>query len=275
MSTALNLLRDGKMRVNPFTDEHWRAELKAYGLKRAAFHVDNVCVRWTYIYGRCDDYLNVNMRFDKATKFPQLIINDKLWMSLSPMEIQSSALAIHRATGHVLAVGLGLGYFALRAAAKPDVTKVTVFENEPMVVEWFKRAFKGRPELEKIEIVEGDARKTLKGYTADFAYVDIYRMLLEDTTFTDEKLFRRSNRIQRYMFWGYERIVLSMVAEKMLKHPALYMGNDLRSYFGFWQTTPYSDKPDDGMLSHYCRAQDMPPRDLVLKGKRAIRDFPI
>lgn len=274
-ATANLLLRDRKMSVNPFSDDYWHAELKAYGLRRSKFHVEHVSVTWGKIKGRCDDYLNVNMRFDD-TPIPQLAINGNLWMSLTPMEIQSSALALHRARGHVIAGGLGLGYFPLRAAAKPEVVKVTVFEQEPLVIEWFKRMFKDHPELAKIEIIEGDMRKTCKGYTADLAFVDIYPDLLAEGTFTDPKLLRKKNKIARYMFWGYERVMLELVLHKMIKHASLYMANDLLSYFTYWKETPYmADDPSVGTLSDYYRSKDAPPLDLLKAGKRVMTDYPM
>jgi hypothetical protein len=263
-----------KLTVNPFSDDYWKAELKAYGLRKSKFHVEHVIIDWTKIHGRCDDYLNINMRFED-TPLPVLVVNNHLLMSLTPMEIQSAALAIHRATGRVLCGGLGLGYFALRAAAKPEVTEVIVFENEALIIEWFQRMFKKRPELAKIKFIEGDMRKTCKDHEADFAYVDIYPDLLCDNTFKDAKLFRKRNRITRYMFWGYERVVLGFITNKMLKYGTLFLGTDILSYFRHWQTTPFSPGKSDGTLADYYRAQDGPPRDLLFQGKRVMKDFPL
>jgi len=261
--------------VNPFSDEYWKAELKAYGLRKSRFHVEHVSVDWFHIYGRCDDYLNVNMRFEDKIPLPRLAINGHLWMSLTPMEIQSAALAIHRAKGVVLAGGLGLGYFPLRAAAKPEVTEVIVFENEPLVVEWFQRMFKNRPELAKLKIVEGDMRKTCKGYKADFAFVDIYPDMLGDETLKDAMTIRRNNKIGRYMFWGYERVVLCLLANKMFKYGSLLLGSDLGSYFRHWQNTPFGDKESDGSLANYFRSEDQPDREFLKRARRRLVDFPV
>ena len=262
------------MRENPFTDEYWKAELSAYGLRKSKFHVEHVSVDWVEPEGRLDDYLNVNWRIDMVP-LPRLGVNGHTWMSLTPMEIQSAALAIHRAKGVVISGGLGLGYFAIRAAAKPEVKEVIVFEKEPLVIEWFRRAFKGRIELEKIKIVEGDMRKTCKGYTANFAFVDIYPDCLADGTFSDVKLLRRKNTIKRYMFWGYEKIVLALMVNKLLKYGTLVLGNDLVSYLRHWRDTPYTPgKPSDGTLGNYYRPQDSPPLELIRAGKRVMQDFP-
>jgi len=257
--------------VNPFSDDYWKAELKAYGLRRSKFHVEHVSVDWFTIQGRCDDYLNINMRFED-TPLPRLAINGHLWMSLTPMEIQSAALALHRAKGHVVSGGLGLGYFALRVAAKPEVTKVTVFENEPLVIEWFQRMFKGRPELAKIEIVEGDMRKLFRGYTVDFVFMDIYETLLGDEVVKDSRHFRKHNKIGRYHYWGYEKVVLELLAAKMFKYGNLLLGSDTHSYFKFWMNTPYGDE-SSGMLSEYSRLQLDKP--FLKRCRSALVDFPV
>lgn len=270
----MSFYEESKLPANPFSDEYWKAELKAYNLRKSRFHVEHVSVDWFKIHGRCDDYLNVNMRFCDVP-LPRLAINGHLWMSLTPMEIQSAALALHRAKGHVLCGGLGLGYFALRAAAKPEVTQVTVFENEHIVVEWFERMFKGRPEMPKLKIVEGDMRKTCKGYEADFAFVDIYPDMLGEETLKDARFFRRRNKIKRYMFWGYERVVLGLLANKLFKYGNLLLGSDLLSYFRHWQSTPMGDQESDGTLANYYRDRDQPDREFLKRANRVMVDFPV
>lgn len=264
--------REKQLPVSPFSDEYWKAELKAYGLRKSKYVVEHVSVDWFHIYGRCDDYLNVNMRFEDKVPLPRLGINGHLWMSLTPMEIQSAALAIYRAKGVVATGGLGLGYFALRAAAKPEVSKVIVFENEPLVVEWFKRMFKDRPEMTKIEIVEGDVRKTFKGYTVDFVFMDVYPDMLPEAVIKDSRRFRRANKIGRYHFWGYEKVVLELMANKMLKYGGLLLGGDLHSYFKHWMTTPYGEA-GSGMLSEYGRIEL--PHDFLRRARNVLVDFPV
>lgn len=267
----MELLREKVMSVNPFTDDYWENEIKAYGLTPAPYVVDHVAVEWFKIKGRCDDYLNVNMRFSDI-KMPRLLINGHLWMSLTPMEIQSAALAIFRAKGHVVSGGLGLGYFALRAAAKPEVSKVTVFEQDALVIEWFNRTFKDRAEFKKIEIIPGDMRKTFKKYSVDFCFVDIYQDMLPDEVLTDASQFRRQNKIQRYMFWGYEKVVLELMANKMIQYGTLLLGSDLVNYLRTWRDTPFGT--DDDTTLGNCGRLNL-DRDWLKKVQRKLTDFPI
>ena len=106
---------------------------------------------------------------------PELIgENKRVWMRLSPKEIEGSYEFIKFATGKVGVVGLGLGYVAQELAKKQDVEKVVVYEISEDVVELYKRNF---GENEKIEIIVGDAFNASKD-SFDFFYTDIYEYKL-------------------------------------------------------------------------------------------------
>lgn len=219
---------------NPFTDAYWHAELAFYGrptlTPKAPMTLD-----WPRIQGRCDDYLNVNLRFDN-TPFPRLCENGRLWMSLTPMEVQSAALAILLAKGHIAVGGLGLGYFVLRAAAKPEVKAMTVYEINPELIAWFNEAFADRQGFDKIRIVSGDMRKTCKGVEADLAYVDIYDALLPNEVITDSRALRRKNRFRQYIYWGWERVWFDARRHGVVKS-TLFLPTYLINYFRHWLTT--------------------------------------
>lgn len=224
--------------ANPFSDEYWEGEIKRLRLRQSAFRRGPVKVDWLSIRGRCDDYLNVNMHFSHV-KLPRLLLDGETCFSLTPMEVQSAALALHRATGHVVTLGLGLGYFALRAAAKREVTRVTVYEQEPLIIRWFHRAYQGRAELAKIHIIEGDARRLFRGVECDFVYADIYQDLLPAEVLTDAQIFRKHNNIRRYHYWGLEKVVLELLHHNLLKVDGNgLMAPDMLSYFRFWHDTP-------------------------------------
>jgi hypothetical protein len=265
--------KDERLEVNPFTDIHWNNELRALGLRRSTYQVDDLRVGWFKPEGRLDDYLSVNWRYLQK-RVPYLAINGVTWMSITPMEVQSMALAIHRAFGHVITLGLGLGYYALRVAAKDSVKKVTVFEKTPDIAAWFKKAYKDRPELAKIEIVEGDARKCFKGFECDFCFADIYLSMLEEETLADVSRFRRANKIGRYHYWGYERVVRDMLfrPRPMLRHARLVVGRDLRHYLKQWFDTPFMDSGQTmGETRYTAPLKD----DFLKRARRLMTDFPI
>ena len=87
--------------------------------------------------------------------------------------------AERRANGQVVAMGLGLGYFAFRASEKPEVARVTVVERDPDVIALFQEELLPQfPNGEKITVVQDDAftfaEKRLPDFGADFVFVDLW-----------------------------------------------------------------------------------------------------
>lgn len=240
---------------NPFTDEYWKQEVAWWceGLKTAPCS-GNIKLDWMQIRGRCDDYLNNNLRFE-TLEVPRLCIGKNLWMSLTPMEIQSAFLVAHVATGKVITAGLGLGYFTLKVAAKPTVTEVVVYEREQELVDWFKHEFKNRPGFDKVKFVVGDARKTFKGQTADYAFVDIYPDMLPDEVITDAAKFTKANKIKHYTYWGFELVFLEALVQKRIK--SLGLPSALMRYFAIWQRTKFSGD-DDTLLCQLFQSRLAP-----------------
>ena len=112
------------------------------------------------------------------------------------------------AEGLVATAGLGMGYFALRAAAKPEVEEVVVYETSGDVIAAFNALFGQRPERSKITVIRGDVRQLMRGRTFDMAYMDPYPELLPDEVVSDAQLLRATNTIRHYRFWGLERVLL-------------------------------------------------------------------
>lgn len=237
MTISVDEVIDGKTtRTEPFSDEYCRQEIEFYGTKPYKNRADTLRVVITQPRGSLNEYFNKQYMLGQLN-VPTLITRGPgiakpeaagtslrradsgpwhLWMSLTPMEVQSSYLAIHRAEGLVGTAGLGLGYYALRAAAKESVEEVIVFEENKDTIKYFKYRFKDRPYFKKVKIVEGDARQTCKGYSFDFFFADIYKTLLPDQCLEDIKLFCDQNDMYCYQFWGEERILFHMLIEKVL-----------------------------------------------------------
>ncbi len=92
-------------------------------------------------------------------KNPAVLENGREWMTLLPNETITTEPALRGAQGRVLTYGLGLGYFAVRAAMKPEVSSVTVVEKSPDAIALFRREIEPLfPEVAgKITVVEDDA----------------------------------------------------------------------------------------------------------------------
>jgi len=195
--------------LNPFDTSFAQAEIAFYGVETYAdgkgLKIRSLPIQW-----RCDDLLNTMFHVGEVTA-PMLTLDGELWMSLSPMEIQSHYVPIGLASGHVGVAGLGLGYFTLRAAAKPEVTKITVFECDERVAAYFTSTFHNRDGFEKIEIILGDARHEMVGFEFDLLFVDIYATMLPDEALEDVELFLANNGVKRYHFWARERVLLDAI----------------------------------------------------------------
>lgn len=100
-----------------------------------------------------------------------------VWMASSPAEMVSHYEPIDRARGRVLTAGLGLGYFAMAAAAKPDVTDVTVIEQSDDVIRLIWPQL--QPQSAKLSLRQGDAFRVLdalaqEGQRYDLIYLNIW-----------------------------------------------------------------------------------------------------
>jgi hypothetical protein len=224
---------------NPFTDEFVKDEIKFMELDEChdTQIIDGITLIHRPLVGRLDDYLNKNWRLEGLT-VPVFFIDGKLWMSLTPMEIQSNYLAWAILSGDVGMGGLGLGYTALRAANIEEVERVVVYEKDPRVVNLFKTKYTHRKELEKIEFRIGDVRKEMINQTHDMVWMDIYPTQLSDDMLTDYTFFQDNNDISEYHFWTEEKILLGMFAEEIARPYILSWPQ--QEYFKQWQATEES-----------------------------------
>ncbi len=117
--------------------------------------------------------------FETEFTFPVVLENKRLWMSITPNEIETMKEPVDKAFGNVLTFGLGLGYYAYMIAEKADVESITVVEMNEAVIELFKEyilpQFKNP---QKIKLVKADAfeyaEKYLPGGKYDFVFIDLW-----------------------------------------------------------------------------------------------------
>lgn len=213
---------------NPFTDEFVSQEQAFYG--EADYSYKGVRCTETNYCGPCPDYLNSNFRLKSSTRV--LTIDNKTWMSLTPMEIESNYLPIYESCGDVYAGGLGMGYFALRSASKEEVTKVIVYERDERVIDFFKTTQEHREEFEKIEIRNSDWREALRSGEIPrdaFIYSDIYLTLCGEDALSDAVEF--APKYDMFRFWGMELVILSAVIHHGIKSPLFGIWFNLQDFF--------------------------------------------
>jgi hypothetical protein len=232
---------DNLIEVNPFTNEFVKGEIEfmQYDVPDSGkIEYRGLTLKFAEIRGRCDDYLNKNMRFDDWLT-PIMFIDGELWMSLSSMEIQSAFFGWWGMNGDVAMLGLGTGYTALKCSSNPDVDRVVVYEQDERMVEFFQHLHSNHPNYGKLEFVIGDARETFKDKSFDCVFADIYQTMLCDEVVTDIDLFHEQNKyIGWYRFWAQELVQLIALNEEMMPTYALSM-IDL-DYLRHWQTTDES-----------------------------------
>lgn len=117
--------------------------------------------------------------FTETFEYPAVLENGREWMLVTPNEINTMRHAVQLAQGRVLAYGLGLGYFALMALRKPEVSAVTVVERDPAVFRLFREHLLSQfPNREKLTLIEADAfefaRRRMTEGRFDVVFTDLW-----------------------------------------------------------------------------------------------------
>lgn len=142
----------------------------------------------------------------------ELLSGDKLWMRISPHEIQGAYESIKRARGKVGVLGLGLGYFVQEIAKKEEVSEIIVYEMSKEVIDLYLENF---GENKKITIIQGDGFKA-KGESFDFFYSDIYKYTLSKDIVDDYIKLTKLHEIKEYSFFGMELFILSCPTSELV-----------------------------------------------------------
>lgn len=145
--------------------------------------------------------------FPEAFRYPSVLQDGREWMSIKPSEIESTLPAIDAAFGHVVTFGLGLGYFAYRAACKDSVASVTVVERDPAAVSLFRQHL--LPQMEngyKISIIQEDAfdylEQGMRSFAPDFVFMDIWHDIADGVPlYVRAKSFEARFPHTRFMYW--------------------------------------------------------------------------
>ena len=118
--------------------------------------------------------------FDDFFSYPVVMEGERVWMSITPHEIETMQPAIDEAAGVVAVMGLGLGYFPFMIAKKDSVKKIYVYEKDEEVISLFtKYLWPQFPHREKITIIAADVlsdfHSCLEKSRPDYAFIDIWQ----------------------------------------------------------------------------------------------------
>lgn len=154
--------------------------------------------------------------FDMPYDFLALKKDDKIWMSITPHEMNTMAEPIRRAKGRVLVLGLGLGYYPFMVSNKDEVTEVTVVENDPEVISLFKKHLLPYfPNGKKIKILKGDGLNiTRRQKINDFIFADLWHQPREALPMY-LTLKHREDPEKEYCYW-IEKSILALIRRCVL-----------------------------------------------------------
>ena len=118
--------------------------------------------------------------FREKFEFPAVLENGNEWMTLTPVDLDTSDVAIEKAHGKVITFGLGLGYYAYMVSNKPTVESITVIEKSERLIGFFnKHILPQFPNKNKVRIINADAfeyaEREMPKENYDLAFVDTWR----------------------------------------------------------------------------------------------------
>lgn len=143
--------------------------------------------------------------FPEAFRFPAIREEGRVWMTVTPNEINTIRPAIDRCRGRVLTYGLGLGYFAFHALLKEEVTHVTVVERSEDVIHIFREhLLPFFPRQDALEIVCTDAfdyaARVMPHQGFDLVFTDLWHDVEDGLP-----LYRRMKALEclgpEFMYW--------------------------------------------------------------------------
>ena len=114
--------------------------------------------------------------FRKPYSYLVLCEGNNIWMSLNPNEIETMKPFIEKGNGHVLVLGLGMGYVPFMLANKNNVKSVTIIEKDQEIINLFnKLIYPHFLNKEKIKIIKDDAINYVsKNQKFDYIFADLW-----------------------------------------------------------------------------------------------------
>ena len=149
-----------------------------------------------------------------------LVRDDRVWMSLSPVEVESLAPHVAQMRGRVVIAGLGMGLALYNALMRPAVRQVTVLERDSQVISLFAAIVSGDwGGSERFSINHADAREWRSAEPVDFLYADIWDKVGAPEAAGDTRMMYRNLRPKSAGYWGMEADFVSFLARNRCRPP--------------------------------------------------------
>lgn len=141
--------------------------------------------------------------FETSFHFPAVKEDDRVWMTVTPNEINTIQPCVKASRGRVLTFGLGLGYYAFHCLLKSDVDSVTVVEQNPDIIELFRTMLLPHfPRPDALQIIQADAFDYAKMHLQ--AYDTVFTDLWHDVS-DGLPLYQRMKALEvedpKYLYW--------------------------------------------------------------------------
>lgn len=190
MKEIMELKNDGylkymfqELNINDYLNNPYLQNIKLDNIKGKNWEIKNLCYQpfELFVY---DDLKNINNHiipsvgfFKDIYNYPAILEKNRIWMLITPNEINTMKEPINNSFGNVLTIGLGMGYFAYMASLKNNVQSITIIESDEEVINIFKQYI--LPQFEnkdKITIIQDDGFHYLKNSKQqyDYVFVDIW-----------------------------------------------------------------------------------------------------
>ncbi|WP_225983645.1 hypothetical protein [Pradoshia sp. D12] len=145
--------------------------------------------------------------FETEFEYPAILENERIWMTVTPNEIETMKEPIEQAFGNVLTYGLGLGYYTYMISEKENVDSITVVEMNEDVINLFQTyilpQFKNH---QKIKIIKANAfeyaQKSMAKGQFDFVFTDLWHDVSDGIDmYLKMKLFEKRCPNTIFTYW--------------------------------------------------------------------------
>jgi len=141
---------------------------------------------------------------------------EQTWMSNARDEVDSQTPHVATAFGHTVLMGAGMGIALFNLLSKPDVTRVTLIERDPVVIELLRQStdFESWTGIEKLRIEIADALAYIPNQPVDHLYADIWATPGDLQSIPDMQRIQANVRASRVGWWGQELLFLDWLNEE-------------------------------------------------------------
>ncbi|UQZ35519.1 hypothetical protein C2I18_19525 [Paenibacillus sp. PK3_47] len=145
--------------------------------------------------------------FETEFRFPAVLENGRIWMTITPNEVETMKEAVAKASGKVLVYGLGLGYYAYMVSEKAEVAEVTIVESNEDVIQLFSKHI--MPQFahgHKITVIKADAfeyaQERMPAGNYDFVFTDLWHDVSDGIgMYLRMKAYEEQNPSTQFMYW--------------------------------------------------------------------------